>query len=232
MRTKCPVCGKKFDILYSHLWAYNIDRKQFFCSWKCIQKYRQQKEEIKLGKITLEQKKKVIQIALGGGDPVAYLEECGSEKPTVSWNNILRNLETKDPEVYELLTRKVNKPKVDKGMPKKLELEAGENYEVSVAEAMTGMKDAADEFFGKCEDMGLNVHGTVESFEDYIKKQIDPYNISAIRHKNYGEFYHDLDHNCIDWRTPEGDEVSLSVHGWMGLINELPRIMKMLGVDE
>ena len=230
MITKCAACGKEIEILRPEMWVYSINKKQFFCGWKCIQKYREQKEEKKMG-ITLEQKKKAVSIALGGGDPEAYLKECGSEKPAVSWANILRNLETKDPEVYEILTRK-KKPKVDKGMPKKLELEAGENYEVSVGEAMDNMKDAADEFFGKCEDMGLSVHGTVESFEDYIKKQIDPYNISAIRHKNYGEFYHDLDHNCIDWRTPEGDEVSLSVHGWMGLINELPRIMKLLGADE
>lgn len=229
MRTKCPVCGKKFDILYSHLWAYNIDRKQFFCSWKCIQKYRQQKEEIKLGKITLEQKKKVIQIALGGGDPVAYLEECGSEKPTVSWNNILRNLETKDPEVYELLTRKVKKPKVDNGMPKKLELEAGENYEVSVAEAMDNMKDASDEFFGKCEDMGLNIEMAPEEVKPLT---LDEFEIAGIRHQDLGEWYYDKKFNSIDWRTPEGDEVSLPPVWWKQIVKDLPKILRLLGVDE
>ena len=227
MRTKCPVCGKKFDILYSHLWAYNIDRKQFFCSWKCIQKYRQQKEEIKLGKITLEQKKKVIQIALGGGDPVAYLEECGSEKPEVSWANILRNLETKDPEVYEILTRKAKKPKVDKGMPKKLELEAGGNYEISAKEAMDNIQDAADEFFGKCEEAGLKLEKPAE-----VKPlTFNEFEIAGIRHQDPGEFYYDKKFNSIDWRTPEGDEVSLPPVWWKQIVAELPKILRMLGVD-
>ena len=87
-----------------------------------------------MGKITLEQKKKAVDIAIAGGDPVKYLQGCGSEKPAVSWANILRALETARPEQYELLTAQ-KRPKVDKGMPKQeLKLEAGANYEVSVTE--------------------------------------------------------------------------------------------------
>lgn len=228
MRTKCPVCGKKFEMPYPSLWAYNINKKQFFCGWKCIQKYREQEEEKKLG-ITLEQKKKAVSIALGGGDPAAYLKECGSEKPAVSWANILRNLETKDPEVYEILTRKVKKPKVDKGMPKKLELEAGENYEVSVGDAMGNMKDAADEFFGKCEDMGLNIEMAPEEVKPLT---LDEFEIAGIRHQDLGEWYYDKKFNSIDWRTPEGDEVSLPPVWWKQIVKDLPKILRLLGVDE
>ena len=53
----------------------------------------------------------------------------------------------------------------------------------------------------------------------------------AIRHVAFGEWYFDRDHNRIDWRTPEGDEVSFSPDGWKRLMAEiLPKVMKDLGV--
>ena len=53
----------------------------------------------------------------------------------------------------------------------------------------------------------------------------------AIRHKAFGEWYFDRDHNRIDWRTPEGDEVSFTPDGWKRLMDEiLPKVMKDLGV--
>ena len=226
MITKCAACGKEIEILRPEMWVYSINKKQFFCGWKCIQKYREQKEEKKLG-ITLEQKKKAVSIALGGGDPEVYLKECGSEKPAVSWANILRNLETKDPEVYELLTRK-KKPKVDKGMPKKMELEAGGNYEISAKEAMGNIQDAADEFFGKCEEAGLKL----EKPEEAKPLTFDGMEIVALRHQDLGEFYYDKKFNSIDWRTPEGDEVSLGPVWWKQMITDLPKILRLLGVDE
>ena len=172
-----------------------------------------------------EQKLQAAQIAINGGNPYSFLKGLGAKEPNGVWFNIKKWLEKNHPDVYEKVPKYINRN------AKKLELEAGENYEISAKEAMDGAKEAADTFFGQCEEIGLKVHGTVESFEDYIKNQIDPYDISAIRHKNYGEFYYDHDHNCIDWRTPEGDEVSMSVQGWKGLICELPRIMKILGVE-
>ena len=55
--------------------------------------------------------------------------------------------------------------------------------------------------------------------------------ITAVRHKNYGEFYRDHDHNCIDWRTPGGDEMSLSVDAWKKLTRDLAGIIRQLGVE-
>lgn len=55
--------------------------------------------------------------------------------------------------------------------------------------------------------------------------------ISAIRHKKFGEFYHDFDHNCVDWRTPEGEEVSMSIPGIVELYKIFPALMKQLEVE-
>lgn len=87
-------------------------------------------------------------------------------------------------------------------IPEKLVLPAGANYQLMVDEAK--IPKIAPEF---------------------------ELEITAVRHKNYGEFYRDHDHNCIDWRTPGGDEMSLSVDAWKKLIRDLPEIIKQLGVE-
>ena len=167
--------------------------------------------------VTDELREAAINAALSGGSPCAVLRAAGCKNPSGVWFNIKKKLEQEHPEIAGKITKAKPGPK------KQLQLEAGADYDISVKDAMDNMQDAADEFFGKCEDMGLKVSAEVEP--------MGPYEISAIRHKNYGEFYRDIDHNCIDWRTPEGDEVSLSVSGWKGLTGELPRIMRMLGVE-
>ena len=74
---------------------------------------------------------------------------------------------------------------------------------------------------------GVNYQVKVE--ED--RKQDNEWSYPAIRHKAFGEWYFDRDHNRIDWRTPEGDEVSFTPDGWKRLMAEiLPRVMKDLGV--
>ena len=55
------------------------------------------------------------------------------------------------------------------------------------------------------------------------------FEISAIRN-SLGEFYFDKKYNAVDWRTIEGDEVSLSPTGWRELAETLPDVLTVLGV--
>lgn len=55
--------------------------------------------------------------------------------------------------------------------------------------------------------------------------------VSAIRVKDLGEFYYDKKFTSIDWRTPAGDEVSLGPAWWVQLSEDLPFILKKLGVN-
>ena len=50
--------------------------------------------------------------------------------------------------------------------------------------------------------------------------------------ENFGEFYYDQKFNSIDWRTEEGDEISLPPIGWKNLMQEMPDILKALGVNK
>ena len=62
------------------------------------------------------------------------------------------------------------------------------------------------------------------------KASIKTYKVTGIRVENFGEFYYDQKFNSIDWRTEEGDEISLPPIGWKNLMQEMPDILKALGV--
>lgn len=55
-------------------------------------------EDVK--KLTLENKKKAVQIAAEGGNPLEYLKECGAANPSASWVYIKKCLKETDPEMY------------------------------------------------------------------------------------------------------------------------------------
>ena len=63
------------------------------------------------------------------------------------------------------------------------------------------------------------------------KKPVKAYTVTGIRTEEFGEFYFDQKFNSIDWRTIEGDEVSLSPIGWKNLMEEMPDILRALGVE-
>lgn len=138
-----------------------------------------------------------------------------------------------NPKLGEILPERLNDPKknyTDLNVVVKDGVEYEKAEELTLADAMTGMQDAADEFFGKCEEMGLKVNEN-ETIRKPVIKPHEKFTVTAVRHNQYGEFYRDFDHHCIDWRTPHGDEVSLDMQVWKAILNDLPEILKLLGVE-
>lgn len=56
-------------------------------------------------KITLEQKKKAVQIAIEGGDVLEYLRQLGSKNPSGLWWTIKNDVKAADPELYAKIPR-------------------------------------------------------------------------------------------------------------------------------
>ena len=54
-------------------------------------------------KVTKAQKDTAVQIAMKGGDPIAYLMDCGSKAPSAMWLKLRDNLKKQDPEMYAQL---------------------------------------------------------------------------------------------------------------------------------
>ena len=218
---QCPVCRKTFDALYPDLWAYKrggTSNIQFFCSWGCLRENDKKKGENRTMRgatmITPEMEKEAVRIAIEGGNPRDYLASCGSKNPSAKWSLIRAKLKDHDPETYgKLPGRVMNKP--------------------TAGDAMAAAKEAADTFFGQCEDMGLKLETPETPEKPKITKPVnyDGLEVSAVRDPNLGEFYYDHDHNCIDWRNGLGDEVSLPISGWKIMVDRLAKILQALGVD-
>ena len=91
----------------------------------------------------------------------------------------------------------------------KLELDGGKNYQLRVAE--TPETPAENPV-----TRPMNFGG---------------YEVTAIRHPIFGEFYYDKKFEIIDWRTPAGEKISFSPADWTRFGLCLPDIMGILGVQ-
>ena len=106
--------------------------REYLASCGCISPwgtwYRLQKEELhrkdwqitdgrggkRMGsKLTLEQKKKAVEIAIDGGNQLKYLKSIGLSNPSASWILIRKKLKTADPEKYAQLPDRANAKQKD-----------------------------------------------------------------------------------------------------------------------
>ena len=70
-------------------------------------------------RLSLEQKKMAVQIALDGGNPFDFLRDCGSKEPAGLWWTIKQNLKKVDPETYAKLPAMLPKTEPVKKVRKK-----------------------------------------------------------------------------------------------------------------
>ena len=113
---KCANCGREISILHPDHWAYKRVMKNvniFWCSWSCL---RQSEKEGKLDmkKLTLDDKKHAVQIALDGGNPLEYIRMCGIANAAEAWGKIKNNLKEKDPKTWEKLPKRLPNPVMDR----------------------------------------------------------------------------------------------------------------------
>lgn len=161
--------------------------------------------------LTDEERAEAMRIAMDGGNPRDYLGQIGCKNPTTSWKSILQYYRKHSPGVVEMLPSKLQGKAETPEMPTvkldgPLTIETPEASQVQIVETPEKPK---------------------------ITKPVmyDGLEVSAVRDHDLGEFYYDHDHNCIDWRNPFGDEVSLGVAGWKTMAQRLVKILNVLGVD-
>lgn len=223
---KCPVCGKSFFVQWPTLWTYKrgAPYPKYFCSYKCVREFDKNKEEKVVGKprvISPENEQEAIKCATAGGDPIAYLKNCGAKNPSAAWYHIRSKIKDTDPETYEklphLYRKKTDAPKA------------------TLADAMEGMQDAAEEFFGKCEDMGLSL-GKDETPEEPKITQPVVYDGMTVREieGGFGRYRRSDVHGSIyiDFEYTEGaDVISLTDKQWRSFMVELIHASQILGVE-
>ena len=245
MMTVCPICRKSVCIHWPEHWVYRRGQT-YYCSDQCmdvditrttkllneaLRKKREGKIDMKQ-KITLEMKKKAVEMAIKGEDPLAYLKKCGSKNPSASWAYIKTTLEKKDPAMFaklpERLPRKLETPEgewtpaVKVYGPVKIETPEPENVDVvkTAGDCMADMQAAADKFFDQCIEAGLKLDSehAEDDFEDCV-----------IRSKKTGARYEVFqDSFCLKIGS---DEFVLAVETWKNLLKEIPKAAHKLGVE-
>ena len=156
--------------------------------------------------MTEEIRGEAIRRAIQGEDPRKYLESLGSENAGSVWWKIRKDLKDNYQEIYAQLPKRISaKPPKAKEEPETYEADVID-YTEKTAEAHQEPKKA----------------GTVPL-------NYDGYDVCCIRGK-YGEFYYDKTHGYLDWRTNDGEEVSMKPEDWMEFASEeVQKIMGILG---
>ena len=254
MMANCPVCGKLTCIHWPEFWVYRRG-DQYLCSENCMivfdtqefrekcgwienWKYRKQKKKgsrtMANHKLTLEQKKKAVEIYKSGGDQLAWLEKCGSKNPSAAWFYIRKKLMDKEEKENPVIVVPHDDIEKAASYPEKTWMDT-DRKPVTVSEAMQNMKDATDKFFGESGKSGL-FHGT-QGDKDANRKKIrhftmpaytDGFEIVGIRGE-FGVYRANDEVNYFEF-CPFGGELCMSPEDWKGQLDELNRAMNVLGV--
>lgn len=112
----CNTCGREISILHPDNWAYkrklgNVNI--FWCSWRCLRE-AEKEGKFSMKKLTLDNKKHAVKIAMDGGNPLEYIRMCGISNAADCWSKIKADLKEKDPEAWEKLPKRLPNPVMDR----------------------------------------------------------------------------------------------------------------------
>ena len=236
MMNTCPICGKYHVVTWPEFYVYRRG-PTFYCSENCMIvdatkdlkkmnkaiRKRVNKKMAAKKVITELIADKAVQIALDGGDPRPFLAENGSRNPDSTWWRIRADLKELDPDKYNSLPDRIPRKKVEQVPTVKLsgplKIETPEAEKVQVVETPE------------------NVVKVIEAPQLKLKPGLrglnnSDFTVSAIKHPQLGEFYYDQKFNSVDWRSPEGEEISLHPAMWKELYMIIPDVMGILGVPD
>ena len=241
MIKKCAACGKWFDVLYPHLWRYRREER-YFCSWSCIRindKGKEAKDMRGHRVLTQEQKSRAVEMALNGENPLPFLKECGASNPSASWNYIRKAAILEDPERAGRLRQPLpaNKSAEEQKVELVYDPEIAEEYKREQAQKAANAAARAAQFPGIETPEGHILQGIpiAAARAEAEKKCTVPLNydgfyVTAVR-APYGEFHYDKKHDLLEFKGAGGEEVSYSPMSWKIIMEDVKKIMKILGVE-
>lgn len=168
-------------------------------------------------KVTAEQKAQAVEIAIQGGDPLAYLQECGSGNATSLWYMIRQALQKTDLEKYEELKAHY---KPASGRKKKAEAEADD---VEAEEAAVKAGSEKPEETGKAEK-------TEKAEEPKICRPLMFDGMEACGWKCASGRFCSSEKGFIDFDNGV-DTLSMTVEEWKVFLRDLMKASLALGID-
>ena len=260
MMTTCAVCGKRIVIPDPMFYVYKRGGA-FFCSKNCMIVHNskltgktgmfrtERKEKDMKHRLTRDQKQKAVEIALQGGDYMAYLKKAGAKNPSAAWWYIKATLEKANPEKYKELMKVMeeNRPVVE--IAEKLPPEAVaevpedklEGFEpvnvkkkgtlpagTTKKEVFEALKVPRMVVIGQDMAEGKDKTAFSITYMDEIEEQkkLD-FEIMAFS-TSLGDFQKDKRDCLVYWTTEEGEKICLTRMEWTKLANDIPAIMAVL----
>ena len=192
---------------------------------------RDGKGVIEMRKLTLENKKKAVEIALGGGNPLDYLKACGAGNPSASWTYIKKCLQAKDPEQYAQLMAVPKKEKKEE--PVADQLAGFEPYEPKKAAEVTFQ----GKVYEKAEKAEQKAPKTEQKAEKTSGKRRKADQKLKIREADGAIGTWRRGYETISFIIPaqkeneEDQEIEMSAIEWRALAAELPHVLKLFGME-
>lgn len=211
MMAICPICGRRTCIHWPEHWVYRRG-STYYCSDNCM--YVDATRDMQMMHKAIHKRKE-------------------------AWKNMARM--KKDGTPAKKPGRKPAAVKLSELAEKMAEDGVQLVYDPSIAEEYRReqeAKKAAAE--AKAEEKewtpAEEVYGRAEDEEDdqphLTEAPADIWRTTAVSNARIGEFYFDRKYRTIDWRSPEGEEVSLVPEDWKKLADIIPQILHTLGADD
>ena len=194
-------------------------------------------------KITLEQKKKAVQIAIDGGSPIDFLGMCGSKNPVNLWSTIKASLKQADPELYAKIpdqrkngAKKRNEDKEEaRVQPDDMKADAkAAGIPVVMANAVKEAWQPEPEPVREILMARTPIDDTVHIAAPRITNPMNyaGLEVCGVRGK-FGTYSFSNVHgeNWIDFEDSDGDTLSYTVGDWKDFLEELRKAAAVLGVE-
>lgn len=211
--TNCPICGKGIVITWPRLYVYRRG-EDYLCGEDCMIVYdtkQTQKSNEKgvekevAAKMTQDQREEALRIAASGGDPIAYLKKLGLHNPWASWSYIREK--------------------------------AGKKAEVTTAKEVPEVKVVAEvpELTRMTEtpEQPLNLQGGVNYQIKVEESRKDRKHFRVIGlETDYGRFTVGTIDGVLRFQAEGETEICMVTEDWLKMADQLPEILRALGVEE
>ena len=208
MMKVCPICGRNRVIFWPEFWVYRRG-STYYCSANCMDISIIRDTKL-LNEIGRKRRKELIDMS----DTRRYIKPEERNEALELYNDIgkqtavdyLTKIGIPNPEkcLKNLLARfKDTTPAATVKVDGPIRIQTKEPEKIEVIEP--------------------------ENPTRVIRKMFG-FEVSAIRDDVMGEFYYDIKYNRIDWRSPDGTEVSLSPTVWKSFSEKIPAVLNALGV--
>ena len=203
MMAICPICGKRTVIHWPEHWVYRRG-PTYYCSDNCM--YVDATRDMQMMHKAIHKRKEAWEMARmkKDGTPAKKPGRKPAVKPEEDGVELVY-----DPSIAEEYRREQEQKKAN---------------EAAKAEAEKEWTPA-EEVYGRAED-------EKDDAPPWEEAEADVWQTTAIRNARMGEFYFDRKYRTIDWRSPEGEEISLVPEDWKKLADMIPQILHVLGVEE